>query len=263
MIDKARTFDELGPVVSRHPVANGKRWVNAFWALGIGVPVGWLGLWGVTATGDDASVGANKAVGVLIGLGLAGVYVAVTQALRAVRGGSAEYFEVRERGLIHGSRRGPTVFAWDRVTGITIRTAERDTALGLHLGIGYRCVLRSADGRRVRVDALAERHGALGLAMLSRCPQASRLTGDEWWQKAGGRLLAVGAACLAAVVAMILFIVGHPDKTIINPHDIADVHDIPGLSETQILLLAVGVLVCLIAGITCIILFVRARMMRR
>lgn len=55
-------FDELGPVVSRHPVANGKRWVNAFWALGIGVPVGWLGLWGVTATGDNASVGANKAV---------------------------------------------------------------------------------------------------------------------------------------------------------------------------------------------------------
>ncbi|GAB2700578.1 hypothetical protein GCM10010442_18090 [Kitasatospora kifunensis] len=84
----------------------------------------------------------------LIGLGLAGVYIAVTQALRAVRGGPAEYFEVRERGLIHGFRRGPTVFAWDRVTAITIRTAERDTALGRQLGIGYRCVLRSADGRR-------------------------------------------------------------------------------------------------------------------
>ncbi|GAB2700572.1 hypothetical protein [Kitasatospora kifunensis] len=113
------------------------------------------------------------------------------------------------------------------------------------------------------MDALAEGHGALGLAVLSRCPHASRLTGDEWWRKAGGRLLAVGAACLAAAVAMILFIVGHPDKTITNPNDIADVHDIPGLSETQILLLVVGILVCLIAGITCISLSVRARMMRR
>ncbi|MFJ2864415.1 hypothetical protein [Kitasatospora sp. NPDC087314] len=263
MTGKTGVFDELGPVVSRHPVANGKRWVNALWALGIGVPLGWLGLWGATSGGDDASAGANKAVGVLIGLGLAGFYLAATQALRAVRGGSAEYFEVREHGMVHGSRRGPTAFAWDRVTAITIRTGERDTALSRQLGVGYRCVLRLADGRRVRVDGLAERHGALGLAVLSRCPHAARLTGDEWQHKAGGWLLAAGAACLAAVVAMVLFIAGHPDKVITDPHDIALVHDVPGLGDAQILLLSVAILVCLIAGITCIALFVRARMMRR
>ncbi|MFJ5119260.1 hypothetical protein [Kitasatospora sp. NPDC088548] len=263
MIDKARAFDELGPVVSRHPVASGKRWVNASWALGIGVPVGCLGLWGMLATGDDASVGANKAVGILIGLGLAGVYIAVTQALRAVRGGSAEYFEVREHGLVHGSRQGPTVFAWDQVATIAIRTADRDSGLARQLGIGYRCVLRSADGRRVRVDGLAERHGELGLAVLSRCPHATRLTGNEWEQKAGGRLLAAGAACLAAVVAMILFIASRPDKVITDPHDVTYVRHIPGLSDTQMFLLAIGIMVCLIAGITCVVLFVRARMMRR
>ncbi|MFJ9842370.1 hypothetical protein ACIRYZ_18170 [Kitasatospora sp. NPDC101155] len=263
MIDAARAFDELGPVVSRHPVANGKRCVNAFWALGIGVPVGWLGLWGATAVGDDATVLAHRAVGVLIGLGLAGLYIAVTQALRVVRGGSAEYFEVRERGLVHGSRRGPTVFAWDRVTAITIRTAQRDNRLARQLGTGYRCVLRLADGRRVRVDGLAEQHGTLGLAVLGRCPHALRLTGDEWWQKAGGWLPAAGAACFAAVIAMIVFIVGHPDKEITDPNDIANVRDIPGLGGTQVVLLAVGILVCLIAGVTCIVLSVQARRMRR
>ncbi|MEU3573867.1 hypothetical protein AB0E96_36415 [Kitasatospora sp. NPDC036755] len=262
MIDNAHRPDELGAVTSRHPVANGKRWVNASWALGIGVPVGWLGLWGASAVGDEGSTGANKAVGVLIGLGLAGLYIGVIQALRAVRGGPKEYFEVREHGLVHGSRRGPTVVAWEQVTAITIRTAERETGLGRQLGSGYRCVLRLTDGRRIRVDGLAQRHGSLGLAVLGNCPHASRLTGDEWLQKAAGWLLAAGAACLAAAVAMVLVIVGHPDRTVTDPGGIGLSHDVPGLSDGQLYLLSGGILVCVIAGVTCLALFVRARMTR-
>ncbi|MFE7046383.1 hypothetical protein ACFU9X_45580 [Streptomyces atratus] len=255
-------FDDLGPVISRHGVANRRRWENAGWALVIGVPTGCVGLWALSGTGDGESAGGRKMIGVLIGLGLSGLFIAVTQAVRAVRGGAGEYFEVREHGLLHGSRRGKASWPWDQIATVTIKSSETDNALTARLGTGYRCVLGLADGRSVRFDGLTDQHGELGLVVLNRCPDATRLTGDEWQRKAGGWLLAGTATCLAAIGAMVLYITGHPDtEREVTAADGMSVHQVvPGISDTGIALLAVGMVVCAIAAVTLVALFVRGRM---
>ncbi|MFH8584157.1 hypothetical protein ACH4GP_07150 [Streptomyces celluloflavus] len=261
MNDEAGASEELGPVVSRHPVANQKRWANAGWALVIGVLAGWVGLWGLVSTGGDGLAGSRKAVGVLLGLGLSGLFIAVTQTVRAVRGGPAEYFEVRERGVVYGSRRGTAGWPWDQVATITMGGTDTENGVTRRLGTGYRCLLRFADGRRARVDGLAEQHVALGIAVLSNCPDAPRLTGGEWQRRWGGRLLAAAAACLAAIAAMILYLVGHPDReqVTVDSRGLTTEHFVPGVSETGVAVLTLGMLACLVAAITFVVLFVRGR----
>ncbi|MGW3267758.1 hypothetical protein [Streptomyces sp. NPDC001056] len=262
-IEGASALDQLGPVISRHPVDHRKRWVNAAGALLIAVPSGGLGVWGISATGEG-SPGSNRAIGLLLGLSLGAVGVAVTQILRALRGEPGEYFEVRERGLVHGSRRGAAGWTWDRVTTLHVE-GDAVNAVATRLGNGYRIEIGFDDGRRLRTDGLAEYAADLGRVLLARCPHVALRPRVPRWARAGGWLLAWAALCVLAIVGQVLYIVDHPDheRREQTTASMTTVTDVPGISGTGIALLAIGMTVCAVAALTFVILFVRGLAYRR
>lgn len=262
-IEGASALDRLGPVLSRHPIDHRKRWVNAAWALVVAVPAGWLGVWGAFTT-SGGSAGGNRAIGLLIGLALGAVWIASVQIWRALRGAPGEYFEVRELGLVHGSRRGADGWTWDRVTDLHIE-GNAVNRLATRLGNGYRVEIAFDDGRRLRTDGLAAYAGDLGRVLLARCPQVALRPRIPWWGKAGGRLLALAALCVLAIAGQVLYIADHPDheRSKRTTAGMTTVTDVPGIGEAGFALLACGLMICFIAAITFVILFFRGRPYRR
>lgn len=250
-------------MVSRHPVDHQKRWVNAGCALLIAVPSGWLGAWGWSATGEG-SVGSNRAIGLLLGLALGAVAIAVTQAGRALRGERGEYFEVRRDGLVHGSRRGVAGWSWNRVTSLHV-DGDAVNGIATRLGNGYRIEIGLDDGTRLRTDGLAQRAGDLGRVLLTRCPHVALKPRIPWYGRAGGRPLVGAAACAAAIAAMLFYVTAHPDKerripagggmTMMRSTE-------PGISEAGYAVLSIGMLVCAVTAITLVIAYVRGRAYR-
>ncbi|MEE1771097.1 hypothetical protein PUR34_23890 [Streptomyces sp. JV185] len=258
--EEVDAFDGLGPVVRRHVVDHRKRWVNAACALLLAVPTGWLGVWGLSATGEG-SAGSNKAIGLLLGLALGAAGIAVNQVVRAVRGEPGEYFEVRRDGLVHGSRRGVAGWSWDRVTSLHV-DGDAVNAIATRLGNGFRCEIRFDDGTRLRADGLTRRAADLGRTLLVQCPHVALVPRVPWYGRAGKSLLAGALVCVAAVAAMIVYIVDHPDKE----HRVAvgagmtTVDSVePGISPAGYAFLAAGMLVCAVAAITLGVLHVRGR----
>lgn len=260
MTDTTSTADALGARVSRHPVANRTRWANAAWALAIGAPLSWLGLWILLRSGDSG----GRALGIVIGLGLSGLWLGTTQTVRALRGGAGEYFEVRENGLVHGNARGVKgSWAWSRITTITTRPGGGAVgALARRFGGDYRCVLGTADGRRVRVDGLAAGASSLGNAVIDRCPHARMLDPDGWTRRAGGRLLLGFAACVGGIVVMVRYITGHPDYEKVTVEASGMVHRefVRGLDDGTIEALAAGVAACGLGAVVLLALFVHGRL---
>ncbi|MET9920051.1 hypothetical protein [Streptomyces sp. NPDC006435] len=148
--------------------------MNAGCALLVAVPSGWLGASSLSATGEDTP-GSNKAVGLLLGLALGAMIIAVTQTVRALRGERGEYFETHEEGLVHGSRRGTTGWPWHRVTSLHIE-GDAVNALATRLGNGYRIEITLDDGTRLRTDGLARHAADLGRVLLLRCPHITLKT---------------------------------------------------------------------------------------
>ncbi|QLJ00308.1 hypothetical protein HZZ00_04465 [Streptomyces sp. NEAU-sy36] len=262
-IEGATAVDALGPVIGRHQIDHRKRWVNAAWALLVAVPSGWLGVWGLAAAGEG-SAGANRAIGLLIGLAVGAVWVAVTQIVRALRGEPGEYIEVRELGLVHGSRRGAAGWTWDRVTSLHVE-GDAVNRVATRLGNGYRIEIGFDDGRRLRADGLTAYAADLGRVLLARCPQVALRPRVPWWGRAGGWLLVWAALCLLGIVGQILYIVGHPDHVhrVRTALGMATVTDAPGISDTGYVLLTFGMLLCFVAAVTFVVLFVRGRAYRR
>ncbi|MFY4723319.1 hypothetical protein [Streptomyces sp. LaBMicrA B280] len=262
-VEGASALDRLGPVLGRHPVDHRKRWVNAAWALIVAVPSGCLGVWGLSAV-DEGSAGASRAVGLLIGLALGAVWVAAVQIRRALRGAPGEYFEVRELGLVHGSRRGADGWTWDRVTALHVE-GDAVSRLATRLGNGYRVEIAFDDGRRLRTDGLAAGAGDLGRVLLARCPGVALRPRIPWWGRAGGWLLAWAALCVLALAGQVLYLADHPDheRRERTAAGVATVTDVPGLSGAGYALLACGMTACFIAAITFVILFFRGRPYRR
>ncbi|MGW1159668.1 hypothetical protein ACWD48_15895 [Streptomyces sp. NPDC002519] len=262
-IEGADGLEGLGPVVSRHTVDRRKRWVNAGCALLIAVPSGWLGVWGWSATGGEGSPGSNKAIGLLIGLALGAVAIAANQIARAVRVEPGEYFEVRQGGLVHGSRRRTAGWTWNRVTSLHV-AGDAVNALATRLGNGYRIEIGLDDGTRLRADGLTGRAADLGRALLTQCPHIALKPRIPWYGRAGAWPLAGAAACAAAVPAMILYIVDHPDKErrIPGGGGLTIVQTEPGISEAGYAFLSIGMLVCAITAITLVIVYIRGRAYR-
>ncbi|MFE7399300.1 hypothetical protein [Streptomyces sp. NPDC057557] len=260
-IEGTGAFEDLGPVVSRHAVDHRKRWVNAGCALLIAIPSAWLGVWGVSATGDG-SAGSNRA-SLLLGLALGAVATAATQIARALRGEPGEYFEVRQGGLVHGSRRGAAGWSWNRVTSLHV-DGDAVNALATRLGNGYRIVIDLDDGTRLRADGLPERAADLGRALLTQCPDVALKPRIPWYGRAGGWPLAGAAVCAAAVAAMILYIADHPDRErrIPGGGQMTIVQTESGISEAGYAFLTIGMLVCAITAITLVIAYVRGRAYR-
>ncbi|WP_093893338.1 hypothetical protein [Streptomyces sp. Ncost-T10-10d] len=261
-IEEADAFEDLGPVVSRHAVDHRKRWVNAGCALLIAIPSAWLGVWGVSATGDG-SAGSNRAIGLLLGLALGAVAIAATQIARALRGEPGEYFEVRRGGLVHGSRRGAAGWSWNRVTSLHV-DGDAVNAIATRLGNGYRIVIDLDDGTRLRADGLPERAADLGRALLTQCPHVALKPRIPWYGRAGGWPLAGAAVCAAAVAAMILYMADHPDRErrIPGGGGMTIVQTESGISEVGYAFLAIGMLVCAITAITLVVAYVRGRAYR-
>ncbi|MER5744994.1 hypothetical protein [Streptomyces sp. NPDC002225] len=256
------TPGDLGPVIGRHPVDHRKRWVNAGWALLVAVVSGLLGAGTLPAT-DEGTPGGNKAVGLVLGLCLGAVIVAVTQIVRALHGKPGEYFETHEEGLIHGSRRGTTGWSWNRVTSLHV-DGDAVNGLATRLGNGYRIEIGLDDGTRLRTDGLAERAGDLGRVLLARCPHVALKPRTPWYGRAGAWLLAAAAACAAAIPAMILYILDHPDEEhrVTTGAGMTMVRTEPGIGEAGYAFLSIGMLVCAITAISLVIAYVRGRAYR-
>ncbi|SFW61435.1 hypothetical protein [Amycolatopsis australiensis] len=240
-------FADLGPVLTTHRVDNARRVPNAAWSLTIAALTGALGWWALSG-GSDGSRAHARLVGVVLGITLVGLVIGARQVVALVRGGSTEYFEVREHGLVHASRREISGWSWDKVTRITIVTRGIETGLSRQLGSGYRAELRFEGGGRVRFDGLTRDHAGLGRVVLARCPAAERRTGDEWQRERGGLLLALAGLCLAVTAGAVAFLATRGDDA---PFD--------GLAVFATL----GALVCFLAAVTCVGLFVRGRLLPR
>ncbi|MFJ9774326.1 hypothetical protein ACIRVF_24305 [Kitasatospora sp. NPDC101157] len=249
MSGEAEMTERFGARIGRHRVDTRARWQNTAWALVVAVPTGWLGLWALLSA-DDGRPGGGRAIGVVIGLSLGALYVAVTQAWRAVRGGSEEYFEVREHGLVHGSRRGATGWEWSRVVSITMPGSPRIHGLARRLGNDYRCRLALDDGTRLHIDGHTAGASGLGRAVVEHCPRARRLQGDEWQERAGGWFLAGAVVFLAVGVSLVAYFVSHADE------------DAQNVSAGVTMAVGLGLPVCAIGVITCVVLYVRYRMYR-
>ncbi|MBD0696029.1 hypothetical protein [Streptomyces sp. CBMA123] len=257
--------DPLGDLVSRHPVDNRTRWVNAAWALPIGVLTGWLGLWALLR--DGGASGSGKGLGTALGLGLCGLVIGITQATRALRGGKGEYFEVRSHGLVHGNSSGRKAsWTWNQIAVITIPRPH--TSVGAHahrFGNDYRCVLRLADGGRVRIDGLAVAARALGAAVADRCPDARRSEGDEWTRRAGAWLLLAAAGCAVVVVLLIRYLSDHPggDRITVDSAGHTSYEYVQGIDGTTVALIAIALAVCALGAITLVGLFFYGRLHHR
>lgn len=243
----SESFDDLGAVLATHRVDNTKRGANAAWSLTIAVLTGALGWWGLSADSGHSHV-YSRVVGAVLGVTLVGLYIGIAQLAALRRGGTREYFEVREHGLVHAGRREISGWSWDKITRITIATRGAETGLSRQLGSGYRAVLGFADGGRLRFDGLTRDHAGLGRVVLSRCPDAERRTGEEWLRERGGLLLALAGLCLAGAAGAAVYLANLAEDT---PFD--------GVVVFATIAAAVGVLAALIL----LGLFVRGRMLPR
>jgi hypothetical protein len=183
----------------------------------------------------------------MLGLGLVGLVIAARQLSRARRGGSGEYFEVREDGIVHANARQVRGWGWDEVTAVTINFRARENGLSRMLGTGFRCVLAFDDGTRVRIDGLAQNPHALVSAVREHRPDVPVTDGMNGMRKLGAWWLAIASVCLAAGIWMLV--------TILNSSAVQDVTDANGnVTETQIskvsdngyLFLGIGMLACVI-----------------
>jgi hypothetical protein len=245
------TFAELGTVLSTHRVNNRRRLVSGLWALVVGVVASVLGAFDFAITDPSDGVGPNKTVGVVIGVGLCGLAIAAVQLSRAWRGGSDEYFEVREHGLIHADARQIRGWQWEAVTNVNIAVRARENNLSRALGTGLRCVISFEDGSRARFDGLTANTGGLTGALRERCDAGLFTDGLNGARRLGAWWLVFAAVFLAGGVWMVLTIVSStPDQ------DAAD----PGtVSDTGYLFLALGMLVCLVGLITSVSFYLTAR----
>ncbi|MFF1645889.1 hypothetical protein [Streptomyces sp. NPDC058240] len=104
-----------------------------------------------------------------------------------------------------------------------------------------------------------------GCALLVAVPSGRLGVWVPWYGRAGGPLLAGAAACVAAVAAMILFIVDHPDKEyrVSAGEGMTMVQCIePGISSAGYDFLAAGMLVCAVTAIPLVVLYVQGRAYR-
>lgn len=147
----------LGRFVSNHPTDNGRRGKVALVALVIGLAA--------TAAGIPVAIAAFKEnegtqlAGVVLGLGLLGLWAGVSSGLRTLQR-HGEQFQLREGGLVYRRTGETRLIRWADIRKVTER--GQDNAISRAAGWDVHCVLRIKGGRKLLLSGFTE--DAAGLA---------------------------------------------------------------------------------------------------
>jgi hypothetical protein len=248
--------EELGQVVSHHAVDRRRRFTVTVIATSLGlVLLLCAGVIPHPADGSPGSGSASKVFGTVLGLGTVALMIATWYLWRALRGGRGEYFEVRERGLVHGTAHRVEVWQWSDIAGVR-GIDQRDTALRRYLGAQYLCRVLLRDGRRFSFTGLTSGYSALGAALAENCPFLPDSTGPKWlWST-------VSLVCAAMFGFCLVFLLSHPETETQVLHDgYTQTVYTPGLSDGTFGLLILGLLVSFVFGTSAVILLIRARIL--
>ncbi|MFC0546138.1 hypothetical protein [Kutzneria chonburiensis] len=243
------TIDDFGAVLSKHPVNNKRRLVTGFWALAIGAVGTVLGGYLFVTVDDTVSYALNRNVGVTLGIGLVGLWIAAISLGRALRGGSDEYFEVRQHGLVHATARQVRGWTWDSIDDLVISRSLKETALSQRLG-GGRVLVSFDNGQKARFDNTTADRYALEDAIRSRYPGVVRAERMDWARKVGSWWLAFAAVFLAAGIWMVVTIANSKSEQIVDTGSGTTAIEITTVSDAGYVWLAVGLVVCALGLIT-------------
>jgi hypothetical protein len=258
MVPRVETIDDFGTVLSTHRVNNKRRLVTGFSALAIGAVFGVLGVYLFVNVDDTVSYAANRTIGVGIGIGLVGLWIAAVSLGRAFRGGSDEYFEVRQHGLVHATARQVRGWTWDSIDDLVISRPLRETALSQRLG-GGRVLVSFDNGQKARFDGTVDNREALEAAIRSRYSGAVRSDRLDGLRKLGAWWLAFAAVFLAAGIWMVVTIANSKSEQIIQTDSGSTAIEISTVSDAGYIWLAVGLVVCLAGLITSGVLYLVSR----
>ncbi|HEY0496601.1 MAG TPA: hypothetical protein VGD48_12730 [Kutzneria sp.] len=252
------TIDDFGTVLSTHRVDNKRRLVTGFWALAIGAVGAVLGVYLFVNVDYTVSYAINRNVGVTLGIGLVGLWMAAVSLGRAIRGGSDEYFEVREHGIVHATARQVRGWTWDSIDDVVISRPLRETALSRRLGAG-RSLVSFDDGHKARFDGTADNREALEAAIRARFPGAVRNDRLDGLRRLGAWWLAFAAVFLAAGIWMVVTIAGSKSEQIVATDSGSTAIEVSTVSDAGYLWLAVGLVVCFAGLITSGVLYLGSR----
>jgi hypothetical protein len=147
----------LGQFVQNYPTDNGRRTKVAVIALLIGLAGTAAGIpLAVSAFNDGES---GRASGLVLGIGLVGLWAGISNGLRVLRR-HGEVYQLREGGLVY-QRTGETrLIRWEDIRKVTER--GEDNAISRAAGWDVHCVLRIKGGRKLLLSGFTE--DAAGLA---------------------------------------------------------------------------------------------------
>lgn len=120
-------------------------------------------------------------VGILLVIfGVTALVPGLLAVIRALHRGPGAYLEVRERGLVWGSKRRSTGRAWDEVRWIDPpKKKPLVESIATRMGLQSRCVVVFHDGTRLAFDSSTEDTAALIAAIRRHSPQAKALPMNE------------------------------------------------------------------------------------
>lgn len=142
----------LGRFVRNHATDNDRRGRVA----AVGVLIGLAGTaagipFTIEAFGDDG--GGTRAAGLLLGIGLLGLWAGVSSGLRAVRR-HGEVYQLREGGLVYRRTGETRLIRWEDIRAVKNR--GQDNAISRAAGWDVHCVLRIRKGRNLLLTGFTE-----------------------------------------------------------------------------------------------------------
>ena len=172
-----RRPEDLGQMVSHHTVNRQRRFVIV--ALGVVVGSVFLFCGNVLPHPVRYTPSDGRVRGTVLGIGVCALMIAAWYLFRALRDGRGEYFEVRERGLVHGTARRVEAWRWSDIDGVR-EIYLPETAIRTYLGAQYVLRIRLTDGRRFSVTGLTEMYPNLGEALVTNCQFLPDAPGPRW-----------------------------------------------------------------------------------